>query len=427
MNSSSKPLLLKKFRVAFSEIDNILRTPVSPLSPLNISEISELANVTLMLNALLRRYGDILDDTEKEILQRRIDLGIDKLLKLNQSHILSLYYFGRDFSKNPWRAEYRVRHFMTSVRALFELAPISEIPLDSTIWNYFIRDISQFVKQLVATLENSKDEIQGRLSFLLLIAIHSLISILKTLSNTAKTPKIIELAQKAEESLQELTKCLLNLFKTGVLKNVLDTSPGFVIYLHRVLKEDLTRFDGDVLSELESVVNKKLKVLDFSRISERSKNFYILNALELGQKPPKGIVPSGNDALAFLAECFIRFENGETFIGALPIQKDLHILIQKLANNMATKRDIEKIERLIIGWQENFQQMLKQNMDDIIKKLQVEGRVGKNKINRIWEMLDKIATISDTIEFAQHITRLFVFLSQSNVMSVILPLILKMF
>ena len=429
MNTSDKHLLLRKFRTAFSRIDYILQSTDSPLKPRKISELAELANVTLTLNAFLKRYEAVLDDTEREILKSRIDSGIDKLLKLNQSHILSLYYFKDNFRRNPTVAVHLVINFMISVRALFELAPVSRIPLDSTIWNYFVRDVSHFVYDVVKAMKTTRkgDEIRGRLSFLLLVVIHSLVAILRAPTDSAEArKKTTELRKKAEKSLWESTSCLFDLFKTSLLEPVFDTSPGFIIYLHRVLQEDLTRFDGNVLSELKSVVNERMQTLNVDRISERSKNFLILNAMELGQEPPKGIAPSGNDALACLADGFLRFEKGEKFLGILPVEEDVRALIRKLTSQVATKTDVEKIERLLVSQQVRFQEMLRKNMEEIKRNLQIKSKIGKEKTTRFWNILEKIATISDTVEFMKHLKDLFSFLHENKIMSIVLPLILRM-
>lgn len=319
MSISKKRALWEQFRESFLDADKYLRSDYVSLG----SKISGIAITTLMFNFFLKRYATVLAEEEKEILQKRIDQGIDKLLKLDQRHILCLHYFVKNFRKNPDRTVQRTEHFMISVRTLFEIAP-DQVPLESTVWNYFVRDISKFIHQLIPTIKNSKGEMLGRLSFLLLIVIHCLISISKSClqaKNEKEDSKITELFQKSEESLQESVSCLLDLFETGSLETVLNTSPGFIVYLHRILKEDLTRFGNSVISKLDSVVNRKLQKVDFNAVSQRTKNFFILNAMEFGKDPPTNVVPSGKDALAFLARGFIRFEEGEDFLGALPTKE----------------------------------------------------------------------------------------------------------
>jgi hypothetical protein len=185
MISSDKQILLNGFRDSFSSIDQDLHS-----YEMTISKLAELANVTIMLNVFLKRYEGVLDDTEKEILKQRIDSGIDKLVKSEEKDMRTLWYFERNFQKNPDETEFYSRNLMVSVRGLFELAPVSRIPLDSTVWSYFIDQISLFVHQLTKTVGSATGEMRGRLSFLLVIVIHSLASILKALSAASGSSKV---------------------------------------------------------------------------------------------------------------------------------------------------------------------------------------------------------------------------------------------
>lgn len=423
MISSKNKTVLEAFRTSFSRIDQTLQS-----RDVKISRLAELATITVMLNAFAKRYEKVLDNTEKEILRTRIDAGIDKLVKIKEKDMWALWYFGRDFRKNPYMAEFRVRCLMISVRGLFELASVSRIPLDSTLWNYFIDQVSKFVYQLTNVLNGvTNNEMRGRLSFLLIIVIHSLSSILEGLKDANENSKITELRQNCEYSIRKATKSLWNLHESSKLEHILSKSPGLAIYLKRVLKEDLSGFEESMVSELMTSAVNRVKMLDFEMISDKHKNFHILNAMELGQESPEGILPSGNDAPAFLAKAFIRFESGEEFLGVLPIQDDLRTLLRKLVDNVATKTDIDKIERFLVSQQEEIQEKLRRNMKEIKEKLQLETKIEKEKTGRLWKMLDKIATVSDVIDFTCHVKEFFAFLNENKeFISIILPLILKL-
>lgn len=103
-------------------------------------------------------------------------------------------------------------------------------------------------------------------------------------------------------------------------------------------------------------------------------------------------------------------------------------LVRKLAENVATKEDIERTESVLVKNQEILQRMLKQNIGDIRQKLEgeIEEKIGKKKANRFWRILEKISTISDTIQFAQYVKEFLVFLCEQKIIQTVLPLILEM-
>jgi len=103
-------------------------------------------------------------------------------------------------------------------------------------------------------------------------------------------------------------------------------------------------------------------------------------------------------------------------------------MIQKLSKEVATKKDLEKTEKMLVKNQEKLQTMLTENLADLKKTLgkDIEKKIGKKKAERFWKLLEKVATISDIIDFAKHVRDLLVFLHEQNIIQLALPFILKM-
>jgi len=95
--------------------------------------------------------------------------------------------------------------------------------------------------------------------------------------------------------------------------------------------------------------------------------------------------------------------------------EEIKSLIEKLSKDVATKRDLKKTEKLLIKNQERLQTMLKENITDLRKTLgkDIEKKVGKKKAERLWQLLEKVATVSDIVDFAKHVKDL---LSYSDIL-----------
>jgi len=305
--------LESKFRTAFSNIDNILSFEYYDLRP---SILSDISSITFYLNIFLNRYYDVLSDEEKSIIQERIDHAIDRLILLNIKHYYVLYYFKRNISNNPRSTILRSQSILLSIRTLFETS-INKIPLESTIWNFFSDNISDFVKNLNSTLNNCDDKMFGNLAFLVLITINCLVSIKKSLQRNINIKKKDKIIIKVDQSLTNIITNLITLYQDKKLEKLMEKSPGFVVFLYQVLnKDDLLHIPNNI--NIKSLIKKMIQMINFDNVSNNTKNFYILNAMELGESPPKGITPSGNDPLALLADGFIRLENGESLLGITP-------------------------------------------------------------------------------------------------------------
>ena len=102
-------------------------------------------------------------------------------------------------------------------------------------------------------------------------------------------------------------------------------------------------------------------------------------------------------------------------------------LMKRMSQTLATKEDLKKIEELMLKNQQTLQDVLKRHMTDLKRKFEgeVERKVGKGKASRFWMLLEKISTISDTIQFAQYVKDFFVFLNENKILQVILPFLLK--
>ena len=103
-------------------------------------------------------------------------------------------------------------------------------------------------------------------------------------------------------------------------------------------------------------------------------------------------------------------------------------MIQKLSKEAATKRDLQKTEKLLIESQERLQTTLRENMKDLKKTLDrdIEKKVGRQKAKRFWVLLEKVATVSDIIDFAEHVRDLLIFLEKHKIIQIALPFVLKM-
>lgn len=103
-------------------------------------------------------------------------------------------------------------------------------------------------------------------------------------------------------------------------------------------------------------------------------------------------------------------------------------LIKKMSKTVATKKDLEKLEELMLKNQQTLQEMLSRHMTDLKRKFEeeIEQKVGKKKASRFWSLLEKISTISDTIQFALYVKEFFVFVQENKVLQILLPLFLKM-
>lgn len=106
----------------------------------------------------------------------------------------------------------------------------------------------------------------------------------------------------------------------------------------------------------------------------------------------------------------------------------IKILIERLSKDVATKEDLKRTETLLVKNQEKLQTMLEQNMEDLRKTLgkDIEKKIGKKRAESFWKLLEKVATISDIIEFAKHVKDLLIFLQEQSIIQIALPFILKM-
>lgn len=103
-------------------------------------------------------------------------------------------------------------------------------------------------------------------------------------------------------------------------------------------------------------------------------------------------------------------------------------MIQKLSKDVATKTDLKRTQELLIKNQTRLQTMLKENMEDLKRTLgrDIERKVGKQKAKKFWELLEKVATISDIVDFAKHVRDLLIFLHEQKIIQIALPFVLKM-
>jgi hypothetical protein len=307
--------LWEDFRYTFRNLDNYLKGADFQFN----TEVAELAHVISLLNVISKRYSAVLSQEEQTILTDRIEAGVSRLIMLDQGYLLSLYYFERNYPGNPDAAITRAQTFVSSIRPLFEIAA-DRVPMDGTTWKYFLRDLSNFTFGLKRIIEKSQEPLKGKLLFLLVSVIHSTGSLCKTLERV-KIDKGQELLIKARASFKITTDYLLKLLDTGELDNYLSSSPGLALYLNRVLSEDFPEAYKISFAPVKALVDKHISQIDYTKITERTKSFEVLNLAETGAPLPATLkVSTRYSPLAFLASGYIRLTNGADFLGVLPIK-----------------------------------------------------------------------------------------------------------
>lgn len=108
--------------------------------------------------------------------------------------------------------------------------------------------------------------------------------------------------------------------------------------------------------------------------------------------------------------------------------EEIKSLMENLSKDVVTRGDLKRTETLLIQNQERLQTMLKENMTDLKKTLdkEIKNEIGTRKAKRFWRLLEKVATVSDLVDFAKHVKDLLVFLSEQKTIQIALPFILKM-
>jgi len=130
----------------------------------------------------------------------------------------------------------------------------------------------------------------------------------------------------------------------------------------------------------------------------------------------------------------LSFEEAPEFLDAQKLQQlglridETNSLIGKLSKNVATKKDLKRTEGLLLKNQKEFQAELRKHMVDLKRALEndVEKRVGKAKAKRFWQLLEKISVVSGTMQFAEYLAKISIFLYENEALQSILPYILKM-
>ena len=101
---------------------------------------------------------------------------------------------------------------------------------------------------------------------------------------------------------------------------------------------------------------------------------------------------------------------------------------QGLTRDVTTKDDLIETKRLFVKNRERFQKVLRENIEEFKKALDImKEYVGEEKERRFWHLLTKVSTASDTTQYAKYVKELLIFLHEKEIIRDTLPFILMLF
>lgn len=355
------PDLWKRSKKSFAVLDQALMKDRDSWPDLTINERKVMSESIIELKELSDRYGEKLPAPETESLRLRFEDALSLSLKELTSKILVLYYYASNLKNRPHTTPDSTISILLEIRAVFSIGP-EQVTTQSTVWQYFKRDISSFAEQVKNAIEISDRRSFGHHLFVLLNLIHTL-SCLSRCHEKFEDKELGKWANFAPRHLRETIDFLNGMRDDQRLRASISSSPGVVIYLDNLSTEGVfdqpgSELDAGFLRSLKSKISKT----DFTRVDAKASCYHILGVLkDIG--PNKATIRRFDSIrpqafrmcphLAFIVDAHLRFADGDNRLGLLPLIRDvdpdriLRVLFPDLDEVYETGVTQEELEKVL--------------------------------------------------------------------------------